>query len=95
MHVILKESSTEESPLVREICRTDSLTEILHCVQNDVHTTTKNNTKALNKYRRIYQGFCYISVWVNMSQSVRCHLVPYLPSYHHLHRRRQKQGLRQ
>ena len=35
MLVILKESSTEESPLERETSRMDALTEILHCVQND------------------------------------------------------------
>ena len=36
MIVILKESSTDESPLERETSSTDALTEILHCVQNDV-----------------------------------------------------------
>ena len=34
--VFLKESSTEESPLERAACWSDALTEILHCVQNDL-----------------------------------------------------------
>ena len=43
--VILKESSTEESPLERETCRKDALTEILHCVQyRMLHDKRNNNT---------------------------------------------------